>query len=124
MTRRFLIFGLVGPLATYLGFCAVLGRMSAGVAGLPLAYGIELIPFLLCAYIDGCLKETRLWERAIILGFVGFIASAIAVAVAAFLRFRFGLEVMFFGIFAIVPAAVCSLLSKPAPEAPNSSRTD
>ena len=71
------------------------------------------------AYIDGCLAEMRFWERAVILGFVGFIASTIALAIAAFLLFRFRLEVMFFGIFAIVPAALCSLLSQPAPEPPN-----
>ena len=123
MARRFLIFGLVGPLATYLGICAVLGRFSPGVSGLPLAYGIELTPFLLCAYIDGCLEEMRSWERAVILGFAGLIASAIAVAIAGSLLFRLGLEVMFFGLFAIVPAAVCSLLSIPAP-APYLPRAD
>jgi hypothetical protein len=125
MTRRFLIFGFVGPLATYLGICAFLSGMPARWADLPLAYGIELIPFVGCAFIDRWLEEARFWERAIVSGFVGFVTSAVALVIAASWLFpRLGLAVMVFGFFAIVPAALCSLLSMPAPEAPNLSRAD
>src|SRR4051794_24843000 len=87
MTQRFLIFGLLGPLGTYLGICAVLRGMSPRWADLPLAYEIELIPFLLCASIEGWLKEAPAWERVIVSGSIGFIASAVALGIASSLLF-------------------------------------
>jgi hypothetical protein len=100
----------------YLGICAFMSGMSARWADLPLAYGIELIPFVVCTFIDRWLEEARFWERAIVSGFVGFVTSAAAVVVAASWLFpRLGLAVMVFGFFAIVPAALCS---------PNLSRAD
>src|SRR5262245_37042471 len=116
VTRRFLIFGLIGPLGTYLSVCAVTNGMSANWADLPQAYGIELAPFLLCACIDGWLNDARFWERAIVAGFVGLVTSAVAFAIAFS---PFGLAVMISGVFAIVPAAFCSLLSTLVPAKAN-----
>jgi hypothetical protein len=118
MLRRLFIFGLVGPIGTYLCACVLTG-WTARWADLPLAYEIALIPFFLCAFVDGCLHEARFRERAIVSGVVGFVTSAVALVVAASWLFPLlGFGVSILGLSAIVPAALCSILSMPAAEAP------
>jgi hypothetical protein len=118
MLRPYFIFGLVGPIATYLCICALTGWIARWV-DLPLAYGIELVPFLLCAFIDGCFEKARFWERAIVSGFVGFVTSAVALVIAASWFFPLlGLGVSILGLSAMLPAALCSIFSTPRPEAP------
>jgi hypothetical protein len=119
MMRSFFIFGLFGPAATYLCACILTG-WSSRWGDLPLAYGIELLPFLLCAYIDCCLEQARFWERAIAAGVLAFFASAITLMIAASWLFPgVGLGVSILAVTAIVPAGLCSLLSMPASQVPD-----
>ena len=108
--RRVLVFGLLGPAASYLSFCFLTG-WHARWGDLPLAYGIEVIPFLLCALIDFWLDEAPLWERFVVAGIAGFLGSAVAVSVAAITLFHGNIAFAVLGFCAAIPAAVCSLLS-------------
>jgi hypothetical protein len=93
---------------------------SARWADLPLAYAIGLIPFLVCAAVDDCLKNAQFWERAIVSAIVGFMALAVALPVASSWLFpRIGLGISILAISAIGPAILCSLLSMPRAEPPN-----
>src|SRR5258705_8999994 len=108
---RFVIFGVLGPAASYLSFCLLSGWV-AGLSGLPLAYAIEVVPFLLCALIDRSLENVRSWERVIVVGIAGFFTSAVAMPLAASVFFpRVGLGIMILGLLATIPAAVCSVLT-------------
>jgi hypothetical protein len=79
-------------------------------ADLPLAYGVEITPFLLCALIDRSLNDARAWERAVVAGIAGVITSGIAVSAAAAVLFSAGAGFVVLGFYAAIPAAACSLL--------------
>jgi hypothetical protein len=103
--KRFLIFGFIGPPATYLIFCVFFG-LPFRLNDL-LVYMIGVPPFLLCASIDRYLVDRVLWwERLIIIAVVAFPAFALAVLI--WIRDP---ALMALGMFAIIPAALCSLLS-------------
>ncbi len=102
--KRFLIFGFIGP-PTYLIFCVFFGfpfRLND-----LLIYVIGVPPFLLCASIDRYLVDrVPWWERLIIIAIVASPAFALAVLI----WFR-DPALIALGMFAIIPAALCSLLS-------------
>ena len=124
MRRRLLIYALVGPATAYLCACALTG-WSPRWADLPLAFAIGLIPFLLCAAVDDCLRNAQFWERAIASGIVGFMAFAVVLPVAASWLFRgIGLGISILAFSAIGPAILCSVLSMPNAEPPNLARGD
>lgn len=105
--KRFLIFGFVGPAATYLTFCL---SFSWGPSpnDILLAYKIGVPPFFLCAWIDRYLMDrVRWWERPIIMAVIGFVAFALA----ALIGDRGDPTYIWFGVLAIIPTALCSLLS-------------
>jgi hypothetical protein len=108
--RRFLIFGLLDPGGSYLSLCLTAGWIVRW-ADLPLAYGIEMTPFLLCALIDRSLKDARTWERAVVAGIAGVVTSGIAVSVTAAVLSSAGAGFVVLGFYAAIPAAACSLLS-------------
>jgi hypothetical protein len=108
--RRLLIFGLLGPVATYLSI-SLLTRSTVRWTYLPLGYGVEILPFVLCGLIDLRLAGARAWERVIVAGIAGFMTSAVIVGIAAAVLIRGHLAFMAVGFYAILPAAACSLLS-------------
>lgn len=109
--KRFVIFGLLGPVASYL-FIHLSLQTGWAWRALLLAYGIEVVPFIVSALIDHWLKDARAWERMVVAAISGFMTSALAVPVAATFFVRgdaLGFAVL--GIYAAIPAACCSLLS-------------
>ena len=114
--KRFLIFGFIGPAATLLLFCVSL-RWAPRPNDILLAYKIGVTPFLLCALIDRYLVYwERWWARPIVMGVVGFLAFTLA----ALIGDRGDPTYMAIGLLAIVPAALCSLLSIIADDWPSS----
>jgi peptidoglycan/LPS O-acetylase OafA/YrhL len=105
--KRFLIFGFEGPAATYLIFCASFG-WPPRPNDILLAYKMTVPPFLLCAGVDRYLVDrVRWWERPIIMAVIGFVAFALA----ALIGDRGDPTYIWLGVLAIIPAALCSLLS-------------
>ena len=104
--RRFLLFGLLGPAATY--FCIDLVTRTAARWWWPQPsiYVVTLAPFLLTAFIDRALKHARFWERLIVAGITAFLASGLA---CAFVYRELGASM--FGFYAALPAVACSLLA-------------
>ena len=103
--RRFLIFGLLGPAATYLSIDLATRTAARWWWPQPSIYVVVLVPFLLTAFIDRALKDARLWERLIVAGITAFLASGLASA----LVYR-GLGAWIFGFYAVLAAVACSLL--------------
>jgi hypothetical protein len=104
--RRFLIFGLLGPAATYLSIDLATLTAARWWWPQPSIYVVALVPFLLTAFIDRALKDGRAWERLIVAGITAFLASGLVCA----LIYR-GLAAWIFGFYAALPAAACSLLA-------------
>ena len=103
--RQYLTFGLLGPAAMYVSIDLV--RTAARWWWpQPSIYLVALLPFLVCAVIDRTMKGAAVWERLILTGITAFLASGLACA----LVYR-DLGTWVFGVFAIIPAAGCSLLA-------------
>ncbi|WP_342738386.1 hypothetical protein [Bradyrhizobium sp. B117] len=103
---RIAIFGLLGPAATYLGLYLLVRHAERWWWPQPAIYLVELPPFLLCAVIDGALKDARAWERAVIAGFSALVASSLALAIA-----YGGLRAWTLGLVAPFAAVACSILA-------------
>src|SRR3569623_3573390 len=101
--RRFLIFGLLGPAATYLSIDLATRTVARWWWLQPSIYVVVLAPFLLTALIDRALKDARVSERLIVAGGTAFLTSGLASA----LVYR-GLEAWILGFYAVLPAAACS----------------
>ena len=104
--RQFLIFGSLGPAATYLSIDLVTRTAARWWWPQPSIYVIVLVPFLLTAFIDRALKNARVWERLIVAGITAFLASGLTCALV-----YQGLGAWIFGFYAVLPAAACSLLA-------------
>jgi hypothetical protein len=104
--RRFLIFGLLGPAATYLSIDLATRTAARWWWPQPSIYVVVLVPFLLTAFIDRALKDGQAWERLIVAGITAFLASGLVCA----LVYR-ELGAWIFGFYAALPAAACSLLA-------------
>jgi hypothetical protein len=104
--KRFLIFGLLGPAATYLSIDLATRTAPRWWWPQPSIYVVVVAPFLLTAFIDRALKDGRVWERLIVAGITAFLASGLASA----LVYR-GLGAWTFGFYAVLHAAACSLLA-------------
>ena len=104
--RRFLIFGLLGPAATYLSIDLATLTVARWWWPQPSIYVVVLVPFLLTAFIDRALKDGQAWERLIVAGISAFLASGLVCALV-----YQGLGAWIFGFYAALPAAACSLLA-------------
>jgi hypothetical protein len=104
--RQVLIFGLLGPAATYLSIDLATRTAARWWWLQPSIYLVMLVPFLLTAFLDRALKDARFWERLIVTGFAAFLASGLACALV-----YGGLGAWIFGFYAVLPAAACSLLA-------------
>jgi uncharacterized membrane protein YoaK (UPF0700 family) len=78
--RRFLIFGLLGPAATYLSIDLATRTAARWWWPQPSIYVVVLVPFLLTAFIDRALKDGQAWERLIVAGISAFLASGLVCA--------------------------------------------
>jgi hypothetical protein len=104
--RRFLIFGLLGPVLAYFSIEVATRTVARWWWPQPSIYAVAIAPFLLTAFIDGTLKNARIWERLIVAGITTFFASGLACAVV----YR-ELGASMFGFYAALPAVACSLLA-------------
>ncbi|QOZ71951.1 hypothetical protein SAMN05192541_12158 [Bradyrhizobium arachidis] len=103
---RIAIFGLLGPAATHLGFYLLVRHAERWWWPQPAIYLVELLPFLLCAVIDGALKDARAWERAVVAGISALVASSLALAIVFG-----GFGAWTFGLAAPLAAVACSILA-------------
>jgi FtsH-binding integral membrane protein len=104
--RRFLIFGLLGPAATYLSIDLATRTAERWWWPQPPIYVVELLPFLVCAFVDRAMKDARAWERLVLAGVSAILLSGLASAFA-----YGGLAAWVFGLYAAIPGAACSLLA-------------
>ena len=103
---RVLIFGLLGPAGTSWSLYWAGSTAARFWWPQPSIYLVEMIPFLLCAFADGAMKDIRAWERLVLTAFVALIASSLACAVA-----YGGPAAAALGLFSPVAAAACSVLA-------------
>ncbi|WP_316184375.1 hypothetical protein [Bradyrhizobium sp. SZCCHNRI1003] len=103
---RFLIYGLLGPAATYAGIYLTVRHVEWWWWPQPSIYWVELTPFLLGALVDGTLKHLSVFERSVITGSTVFVASGMACTLA---YGGFGAWVL--GICTPVITAACSVLA-------------
>lgn len=103
---RLLIFGLLGPAGTYLCLYLAVRAAERWWWPRPSIYVVEMVPFLLCAFVDGALKDTRAWERLVIAAIIAFLVSGLACALI-----YGGLGAWVFALYAPIVAAACSLLA-------------
>ena len=113
--RRFLIFGLLGPAATYLCIDWATRTAARWWWPRPSIYVVVLLQFLLIALIDRALEDARVWERLIVAGVTAILISCLACA----LVYR-ELGALTFGFYAAFPAVACSLLATATDAAENS----
>jgi hypothetical protein len=66
--KRFLVFGLLGPAATYVSLDLATRRVARWWLPQPSIYVVVLVPFLITAFTDRALKDARVWERLIVVG--------------------------------------------------------
>ncbi|TWA90340.1 hypothetical protein [Bradyrhizobium stylosanthis] len=112
--KRLLIFGLLGPALTYLSMDLATRTAARWWWPQPAIYLVVLVPLLLTGFADRSLRNARLWERLVSAGFVGFVTSGLACALA----YR-DLGALMFGFRAAIPAIACSLVAA-ATDAPES----
>lgn len=103
---RLLIFGVIGPAATYAGVYLTVRTAEQWWWPQPSVYWVELTPFLLCAFFDSASKTLSVLERLIATGVAAFVASALACALA-----YGGLGSWVFGLYTSIIAAACSLFA-------------
>jgi len=104
--KRFLIFGLLGPVGTHLSVdLATRTAERWWSPHLPI-HVVEVVPFLLCAFIDRSMKDARTWERLVVVTISAFLASGLTCAVV-----YGGLAAWVLGFYAPIIAAACSLLA-------------
>lgn len=103
---RLLIFGLLGPAATYASIYLTVRTAERWWWPQPSIYWVELAPFLLCAFVDGAFQSLSVSQRLVFTASAAFIASGLACALA---YGAFGAWV--FGLYTPVIAAACSVVA-------------
>ena len=78
---------------------------------LPTIYLVGLIPALLAAWFDHALAKRHVSYRIALTALFGYAISYLPLAVAFWMGFAHGPEVLLFGLIGAVPSAVCSWLA-------------
>lgn len=103
---RLLIFGLLGPAATYAGIYLSVRHAERWWWPQPSIYWVEMLPFLLSACADAAARRMSVLGRLFSTGSIVFAASACACAVA-----YGGFAAWVFGLYTPVIAAACSTIA-------------
>lgn len=116
MTKRMLIYALVGPFIGYLVMVAGSGGhrrlvLDAILIGLPILAAIWLIPLLLCALLDFFMERACWWERLFAVTMAGFATGWIGLFAVVPGLAHGGTATLLWGANGALAAAICSLLS-------------
>jgi hypothetical protein len=122
--NRILIFAAMAPpLGFVVGFWVMLqiaNRLAGGpttfdvaqIMMLPTIYLVGLIPALLAAWFDHALAKRGASYRIAFTALFGYTISYLPLAVAYWVGFAHGPEVLLFGLIGAVPSAMCSWLAE------------
>lgn len=120
---RFLIFAAMAPPLGFVVAFWVMLQIANWLAGspntfdvaqimmLPTIYLVGLIPALLAAWFDHALARRTVSYRIALTALFGYAISSLPLAVAFWVGFGHGPEVLLFGLIGAVPSAVCSWLA-------------
>jgi Family of unknown function (DUF5413) len=121
--KRLLIFGAIAPPLGFVVAFWVMLQIANWLAGspitfdvaqimmLPTIYMVGLIPALLAAWFDHALAKRNVAYRIALTGLFGYAISYLPLALAYWVGFAHGPEVLLFGLIGAVPSAVCSWLA-------------
>jgi hypothetical protein len=120
---RFLIFAAMAPPLGFVVAFWVMLQIANRLAGspitfdvaqimmLPTIYLVGLIPALMAAWFDHALAKRNVSYRIAFTALFGYTISYLPLAVAYWIGFAHGPEVLLFGLIGAVPSAVCSWLA-------------
>ncbi len=120
---RFLIFAAIAPPLGFVVAFWVMLQIANRLAGspitfdvaqimmLPTIYLVGLIPALWAAWFDHALAKRNVSYRIAFTALFGYTISYLPLAVAYWVGFAHGPEVLLFGLIGAVPSAVCSWLA-------------
>jgi hypothetical protein len=120
---RFLIFAAMAPPLGFVVAFWVMLQIANRLAGspitfdiaqimmLPTIYLVGLIPALMAAWFDHALAKRNVSYRIAFTALFGYTISYLPLAVAYWVGFAHGPEVLLFGLIGAVPSAVCSWLA-------------
>jgi hypothetical protein len=120
---RFLIFAAMAPPLGFVVAFWVMLQVANWLAGspntfdvaqimmLPTIYLVGLIPALLAAWFDHALAKRNVSYRIALTALFGYAISYLPLAMAYWVGFAHGPEVLLFGLIGAVPSAVCSWLA-------------
>lgn len=118
MKNRVLIFALLGPAISCVVLAALSGDFpsffasSDAFVAVPIVFGVELAPFLLCALIDFFLEEARWWERLVVAAIAGFATVFMAAwMVGDVAQHSWNSWTVQIGLIGAIPAMACSWLA-------------
>jgi hypothetical protein len=121
--NRFLIFAAMAPPLGFVVAFWVMLQIANRLAGspitfdvaqvmmLPTIYLVGLIPALWAAGFDQALAKRNVSYRIAFTALFGYTISYLPLAVAYWVGFAHGPEVLLFGLIGAVPSAVCSWLA-------------
>jgi uncharacterized membrane protein len=116
MTRRILIFALLGPALGSVVLAALTGGFPGFLASsdalviVPGVFAVTLLPFLLCAAIDFLLEDAKWWERLAAAAIAGLVTSFIAARTTGAITQH--VRTLQLGLIVAIPAMVCSWLAQ------------
>jgi hypothetical protein len=122
MTRLLIFAAMAPPLGFVVAFWVMLqiaNRLAgspitldvAQIMMLPTIYLVGLIPALMAAWFDHALAKRNVSYRIAFTALFGYTISYLPLAVAYWVGFAHGPEVLLFGLIGAVPSAVCSWLA-------------
>jgi hypothetical protein len=122
MTRLLIFAAMAPPLGFVVAFWVMLqiaNRLAgspitfdvAKILMLPTIYLVGLIPALMAAWFDHALAKRNVSYRIAFTALFGYTISYLPLAVAYWVGFAHGPEVLLFGLIGAVPSAVCSWLA-------------
>lgn len=121
--NRFLIFAAMAPPLGFVVAFWVMLQIANRLAGspitfdvaqvmmLPTIYLVGLIPALWAAWFDHALARRNASYRIAFTALFGYTISYLPLAVAYWVGFAHGPEVLLFGLIGAVPSALCSWLA-------------
>jgi uncharacterized membrane protein YjdF len=121
--KRLLIFAAIAPPLGFVVAFWVMLQIANWLAGspntfdvaqimmLPTIYLVGLIPALLAAWFDHALARRNVAYRIALTALFGYTITYLPLAVAFWIGFAGGPDVLLFGLIGAVPSAVCSWLA-------------
>jgi len=113
LKKRILIFGLLGPVLSYLVFI-VLSREHAALLArsawmvLPAVFAVEAVPLLLCGLLDFFMDKTPWWKRLVAALLSGFALTLLVVFAIWPSLAKADWHILQLGAVGALPSVICS----------------